>query len=239
MAVDLDQPVRLWPLTSLDQGDSVTVGRPDIDVYISLPPDGAALLGRLRDGDSPATAATWYAREFGDPVDIEAFVAALADVDFVMPQTSGTTQPERATTPRPLRGQRLGAALFSPAAWLAYAGIAATGAWVLLTEPTLRPGPNQLHFGGSITLTYLLITVGLIPFLLAHEGFHSLAGRRLGLRSSTSVSHRFVFVVIETRLDGLVSLPRRAPTAPTERRSGRDERRHLWWASRLPGCVAD
>lgn len=216
MALNLDQPLRFWPLASLDQGDSVTVGRSDIDVYISLPQDGAALLRRLQVGDSPAQAAHWYAEEFSNAVDIHGFIQALTEVEFVdtTPSDLSRAVPTAEGSQTAVPGQRVGTMLFSRWAWLVYGALAVAGGWVLFSEPQLRPGPRQLHFGTSITVTYLLITVGLVPFLLAHEGFHSLAGRRLGLRSATHVSHRFLFLVIETRLDGLVAVPRRQRILP-------------------------
>ena len=47
---DLDQPLRLHPLTYLDEGDEVTVGRADINSFGLFPADGAALLRRLEEG---------------------------------------------------------------------------------------------------------------------------------------------------------------------------------------------
>jgi hypothetical protein len=47
-----------------------------------------------------------------------------------------------------------------------------------------------------------------------HEAFHVLAGRRLGVRSSVGLSHRFYSVVFETNLDGLSVVPRRKRYLP-------------------------
>jgi hypothetical protein len=53
-----------------------------------------------------------------------------------------------------------------------------------------------------------------MPWILLHESFHALAGRRLGLPSSLSIGRRLYFVVFETSLDGLVSVPRRKRYLP-------------------------
>jgi len=60
----------------------------------------------------------------------------------------------------------------------------------------------------------LLLFVGQVPFLLLHESFHMLAGRRLGLRSRLGIGRRLYFVVFETSLDGLVTVPRRRRYLP-------------------------
>src|SRR5215472_13434001 len=57
---DLDQPLRLHPLTYLEEGDEVTVGRADINSFGLFPPDGAALLRQLEAGRPPNEAARWY-----------------------------------------------------------------------------------------------------------------------------------------------------------------------------------
>jgi hypothetical protein len=57
---DLDQPLRLHPLTYLEEGDEVTVGRADINSFGLFPPDGADLLRRLEAGSTPNEAAQWY-----------------------------------------------------------------------------------------------------------------------------------------------------------------------------------
>jgi hypothetical protein len=59
------------------------VGRPDTDSYVVLPADGAALLRRLCDGVDRTEAADWYAREFGESVDIDGFLDTLREMDLV------------------------------------------------------------------------------------------------------------------------------------------------------------
>jgi hypothetical protein len=59
-----------------------------------------------------------------------------------------------------------------------------------------------------------VLFVGQFPLLLAHEGFHTLAGRRLGLRSRLGIGRRLYFLVFETTMDGLVTVPRRQRYLP-------------------------
>jgi hypothetical protein len=49
---------------------------------------------------------------------------------------------------------------------------------------------------------------------LIHEAYHALAGRRLGLNSTLRIGHRFIYLVFETSMDGLVAVPRRKRYLP-------------------------
>ena len=206
--VDLDRPVALHPLTYLDEGSEVTVGRADVDSYCVLPADGAALLRELERGTTPAQAAAWYEREYGELVDMAEFLAALAELEFLV--AAG----EQTATAEPVRWQRLGRAAFSPPAWLLYAALLGGAVLLMVRQPALAPHYRNLFFTPYMTVLELVLFVGQFPLLLIHEGFHTLAGRRLGLRSRLGIGRRLYFVVFETSMDGLVTVPRRQRYLP-------------------------
>lgn len=205
---DLDTPVRLHRLTFLDEGEEVTVGRPDVDSYCVLPADGAALLRELAAGRTPRDATRWYTDTYGEAVDLAEFLAAMAELDFV---ATGT---EPAPEPPPVRWQRLGRAAFSPAAWLCYAALTTAAVLAMVRHPDLAPHYRHLFFTPYMTVLELALFAGQFPLVLVHEAFHTLAGRRLGLRSRLSVGRRLYFVVFETSMDGLVTVPRRGRYLP-------------------------
>jgi hypothetical protein len=206
--LDLDGPVRLHALTYLDEGDEVTVGRPDIDSYCVLPADGAALLRRLATGATPRAAAAWYEGEYGQPVDLAEFLAAMSELDFV----AGAGEVPAAAAP--VRWRRLGRAAFSPVAWLGYATLLGLAVAAVARHHDLVPTYRHIFFSPYITFVVIVVFLGQFPLLFLHELFHTLAGRRLGLRSTLGVSNRLYFVVFETRLDGLVTVPRRRRYLP-------------------------
>lgn len=208
MARDLDKPLLLHFLTFLDDGDEVTVGRPDIESYSVLPADGAALLRQLADGMSPAAAAQWYSAEYGEQVDIEEFLEVLDEFGFLV-AVDGTRAEEA-----PVRWRRLGVALFSPVAGVCYAALAAVAVVLMWRDPVLAPHYRNLFFTDSLVLLQLGVFFGQLPLILVHEAAHALAGRRLGLNSSLSIGRRFYFLVFETSLDGLVTVPRRRRYLP-------------------------
>ncbi|WP_370941984.1 hypothetical protein AB5J62_23020 [Amycolatopsis sp. cg5] len=199
---DLDRPVAVHPLTFLDEGDEVTVGRADIDAYCVLPADGAELLRRLAEGMSPRAAAAWYADNYGEPVDVVEFVEAMRELEFL------AEDGKVAVDSGPVRWQRLGAAVFSPAAWICYGALIVAAVVVSVREPSLAPHYRNLFFTDYMLVLELGLTLGQLPFIIFHEGAHALAGRRLGLRTKMRIGRRLYFVVVETSLDGLVTVPR-------------------------------
>lgn len=190
------------------EGEDVVVGRRDIDSYGVFPPDGAALVRELAAGRPVAEAARWYEENFGESVDLDAFIKTLAGLDFLRDADAPATPVE------PVRWQRLGRALFSPVAGVLAGILVAVAVLLCLHDPSLAPRPHHVFFVPSFIVVELTIVVGQLPLSGLHELAHLLAGRRLGLRSRIRLSNRFYFVVFETTLDGLVSVPRRQRYLP-------------------------
>jgi len=212
--IDMDRPVRLYPLVYLEEDDQVTVGRPDIDSYAILPPDGAALVRQLEAGRTGREAGEWFAQTYGEPVDVAELIAALHELDLVRPDDGTDTGTDRIGTDAPVRWQRLGVALFSPVAAAVYVLIVAAWVAVMARHPALVPGYRHLFFTRYFSVVEVVLFLGQFPLMLVHEAAHALAGRRLGLRSGLRIGHRLYFLVLETSLDGLVSVPRRKRYLP-------------------------
>jgi hypothetical protein len=190
------------PLTYVTEPDGVLVGRADTESYALLPADGAELLRRLADGTPLPEAEVWYRTAFGEPVDMADFVETLHELGFV--RESG----ERVAEAAPVRLQALGRAVFSPLAWIVYALIIAACVVVMVRDPQLRPHGRNLFFSPSLVIVQLVLAVVQMPLALWHEGAHVLAGRRLGLPTGLGVGRRLYFFVFETRLTGLLGVPR-------------------------------
>ncbi|WP_063774242.1 hypothetical protein [Streptacidiphilus rugosus] len=206
---DLDQPLLLKPLVYLEEGDEVTIGSPDGESYAVFPAEGAELVRMLADGITPREAAARHEEAHGESVDMPDLLSVLEDLGFVHDGTTALP-PE----PAPVRWQRLGKALFSRPAWACYALLVVLAVVEMARHPELAPHRSVLFFTSSYTAISLTIFLGQMPFLALHEGFHALAGRRLGLNSRFSVGRRLVYVVFETSLPGLIAVPRRQRYLP-------------------------
>jgi hypothetical protein len=199
-----EQPLAFHTLTFVPEGEDVLVGKPGTDVYAVLPPDGAEVLKRMTHGATPASVVAWYEASYGQRLDIDDFVASMEQLGFLRQAGEAVAAPAA-----PVRLQGLARMLFSPLAFVVYALVA--GAYVAVTfrHPDLAPHPEHVFFTGSIVLVELLIVFGQLPWLGLHEAAHVLAGRRLGLPSELGFGTRLYFVVFETRMSSLLSVPRR------------------------------
>jgi hypothetical protein len=190
------------PLTFLEDGDEVTVGRPDREEYIVLPADAAALLRQLNDGASIDDAADWYARTYGEAIDVDTFVTDLGELGFLRrpdDPVAGSTS---------VRWQRLGAWVFGPVGAACYCALLAAWLVVGIRTPRLFPHTQNLFFTHYMSVIISTVFIAQIPLVLLHETAHALAARRLGLRSRLSIGRRLYFVVFQTTMNGLVSVPR-------------------------------
>lgn len=210
MAAQLDLvPLRFHPLSILEEGGEVVVGRTDIDSYGIFPAEGAALLEQLRAGRAPRDAADWYAVRYGEQVDVEAFVDTLRELQLLRDDEDTDVAPAP-----PVRWQRLGAALFSPIAWVGYLLLVVAAVAACAADSRLIPTPDDVFFTEYLAVVGVVVFVGQLPLAGLHELFHVLAGRRLGLRSRVGLGRRLHYVVFETVMDGLVGVPRRQRYLP-------------------------
>lgn len=195
--------LRFHRLSFVADGDDVVIGRRDIDSYGVFPEDGAELLRQLESGRPPNDAARWYEDTYGETVDMDSFLETLAELEFLRDGET-VAMPDVPV----VRWQRLGQALFSPFAFVLYAALVLAATVAALSDPSLSPRPSNVFFTSSLVAVELTVVLGQLPLSALHELAHLLAGRRLGLASRIRLSNRFYFVVFETALDGLVSVPR-------------------------------
>jgi len=200
--------IRLQPLTYVDESDGVMVGRPDTGSYGVFPPEGADMLRSIGEGATLEAAAREWFEKTGEPLDVEDFVAIIEDLGFVVGENEVPV--ERAQ----VRWQRLGRALFSPAAWVLYAVVIVGGVAAMVVEPSLRPSYRNVFFTSHLAFIPIVLALTQFPLLLLHEGFHALAARRRNLPSTLGIGRRLYYLVAETRLDSLYSVPRRERYLP-------------------------
>lgn len=200
-----------YDLSFVPEAGEVVVGRVDTGAYVVLPSDGVDLLRKMMDGMTPTEAGAWYEAEFGEPIDVDDFVETLHELGFVRIAGSPDTSPERTG---PVRFQWLGKAVFSPVAWLVQVAVVTLWLILVIRHRDLRPAASQIFFTGSLIIVQLVITLGQTPLLFLHEGYHMLAGRRLGLPTRMDLSTRWTYIVFETQINGVLSVPRRKRYLP-------------------------
>jgi hypothetical protein len=194
--------VRLHHLTYVDDVDGVMVGRPDTGSYGLFPPEGADLLRSLATGATLEAGARRWHDQTGQTLDTADFVDTLTDLGFMVAENEAPAEPT------PVRWQRLSRMLFSMPAWVGYLAVMGGGLATMILDPGLRPSYRNVFFTSHIALIPVVLALTQIPLLLLHEGFHALAARRRGLPSTLGIGRRFYYLVAETRMDSLYSVPR-------------------------------
>jgi hypothetical protein len=204
-----DAPIRFHRLSFVpEQEDEVLVGRPDSESFAVFDTDDAALLQRMVEGMPPDEAADWYQTTYGQAVDMPDLLLTLTDLGFIRGEG------ESGTDTRAVGLQWLGRMVFSKPALGLLIVVTACWLYVICTHPYIAPHPSQVFFTNSILLVQLAVVFLQIPWIALHEGAHVLSGRRLGLPSRLGVSTRLYFIVFETRMNGLLTVPRRKRYTP-------------------------
>lgn len=220
----MSESVALRPLSVVEEGDDVLVGDPDTGTFVSLPPVGGVVIRAFQRGATVEQAGREAAAFAGGPVDVEAFVAVLRELDFLADESAtvgvdDARRPERTAAiqgRRWIRGPRpeLVRPLFGRVAWGTYAGLALLNVVCLLLRPDLRPLPRDAFALDNVGFSALLLMPCTTFVVAAHEGWHWLAARHAGIAARFGVDRRMVFLVFETDLSQLWSVPRRRRYGP-------------------------
>ncbi|SBT51029.1 hypothetical protein [Micromonospora auratinigra] len=191
-------------------GEECVIGRAELGRYLAVPEPGAVFVEALRSGASLAAATAAASEAAGEEVDGEDFILTLAEeglLDDVDPATS--TGRQRAI--RWIEGVRpeTAARLFGRVAWAGYLAAALFSVGVLVGRPELRPTFEAAWFLADPVLSLLWSGVVLMVLDALHEMWHWLAARAIGVPAVFRVSYRSLFLVFETDVSQIATVPRR------------------------------
>lgn len=210
--------VELVPLTLVDEGDVVVVGDPRTGQFISVPAVGAVVIRALQRGASIEEAGAEASAYAGEHVDVAGFVDGLRELGYVAGTGTGAG-PEKTA---PVQQRRwVGAIapglvrpLFSRVAWCGYTGAALFVIGVFIGVPALRPRPHDVFVLPDYGLSVLLLVPLSSALICLHECWHWLAARALGLSVRFGIDRRWYYLVFETDLSQLWTVPRRQRYGP-------------------------
>lgn len=197
-------------------GDECVLGRPDLGIYVAVPEPGAVFVECLQSGGSLAEATARASEAAGAEVDGPDFLDGLAEAGLLDPPGQVAAETGRSRQIRWIEGVSPNVArrLFGRVAWTVYCSAAVFVVGVLLLRADLRPSFEDSWWLPDPGLSVLL----LIPiwFLVAgiHESWHWLAGRAVGVPAVFRVSYRGAFLVFETDLTQIATVPRRKRYSP-------------------------
>jgi hypothetical protein len=214
----LDTRVWVCPFTRQDEEQEIIIGRLDTAVFLVLPSDAVELLDNLAQGKTIREALFLYQEKHNEVPDIEDLLTALELQGFVQPldskgdwQNSSTT---RHTKSKPIRyhfsnfPQSLAKRIFSQRAVLIYSGVIGLGCMAIVLDPSVIPTWKAHFFKENFTVMRLGLVLINCLILFLHEMAHLVAARAVGISSQMGISHRLWFLVAETDMTGVWSVPR-------------------------------
>ncbi len=221
-----DTHVVVHPLTRQPDAGGILVGRKDLGVFLLLPADAVEVLDDLAGGMSVGEAAALYHQRHGETPDLDDLLTALEQRGFVQPAAADGAASEDADAPetvhrRPLKSfhfewisQRWAARLCSRPVLVAGGVIVLLAATAALLNPSLIPGWRAAYFPNKTVAGLLfLMVLGLFTTFL-HEMAHLTAARSLGVSCRFGIGNQLWFLVWETDMTGIWSLPRRQRYLP-------------------------
>lgn len=205
-----DSVITFYPLDmSLQEGEWI-VGRKEIGSFISLPEVGVKAINLLMNGLTIEDAKRKLEKEFGEEVELEEFVESLIDVGFVKNVDDELIETEHEEIHAYFENlkQEQAQLLFSKPAYILYTLVMTVGGIILLANPGFVPGFSDFMFVDSYTVALVTTFVVSWLFVFKHEFYHLAAAKSLGLDAQFRISHRLYFVVAETDITSVWTVPR-------------------------------
>lgn len=212
-----DAVITLHPLhIGADENGEREVGRVDTGMFVALPAEGVALLEWLSTGLTMSEAQARFAERYGSTPDLADFLAGIGECGFIAAVNGVPYDSAGQPAPEPVRGvtllggvrQEWVAWLLTPPMRLLYWAVWLTVAVLLLSHTELLPrGSDALVFDRVLPSAIFLGVVGWVLVLL-HECAHAIAARAIGCTGRLSVSRRLYFLVAQTDVSGVRTVPR-------------------------------
>jgi len=201
--------VAVRPIARRIDGDSVTIGDLERQVFLTVPADALLVLSALEDGKTVGEAAALYEREHGMTPDLDGFLEALAAEGFVS-SWEGGAQASAAHAPPPGRiSPRLARRLTGPPALVACALLVVAAIVAAVADPGALPGMSALVFRHDVALLLVAMFVAMSLGVAIHELGHLLVARASGVPVRLGFGHRLWILVAETDLTGMWMAPKR------------------------------
>ncbi|MEU8328705.1 hypothetical protein [Micromonospora sp. NPDC048839] len=222
--------VRLHPLHIGESEDGVCeVGRVDTGDFVELPAEGVDLVRWLGAGLPLGEVRRRFADRYGTEPDLADFLDGIASCGFLRVDATtgeGGEAANGAGTPPAVDTDRRGIAvlanlpphrvswLLAPPMRLLYVGSWLTVPLLLVLVPSLRPTPTDAFLLDGVLANALVVAMVAWMLVLLHELAHAATVRALGVTGRLSISRRLWFLVAQTEMSAVRSVPRRRRYAP-------------------------
>lgn len=211
--------------TRQKEGEEVVIGRPDTNVFLSLPEEAVEILDNLSHGKTIGEAQAEFARAHSIEPDIDDLLQALEQRGFIRPHGKSAldvNRPPRASSQagKPVRYHftqipvATARRFFGPVPMTIYLTTIAAALLIAVTHPSLIPHPRHLMFSEHRTAKIVILSLISYGTIFLHEFAHLLAARAQGVKSRIGLSNRLWVLVAETDMTGLWAVPSRQRYLP-------------------------
>lgn len=213
----LDTLISVNSFTRQPDGDEVIIGRVDTGIFLAIPQEAVEVLDHLAEGKNIGEISTLYQQKYGEVPDLQDFLDLMEAKGIVQIVGAPARRigPNLAPPqPRHLRyhfssfPESLARRLFSHPALVLYGIVVVSAIALVMQDKTLAPRATDLYFSSRRTVSWTILLAVNFATLFLHEFGHLVAARALGLNSRMGIGHRLWFLVGETDLTGLWSIPR-------------------------------
>lgn len=210
-----DTVLHVPPFQHRLEGDTVSIGDTNRNVFLSLPQSGLGILQDLAAGHTVGETSRRYEERTGRQVDIDGFVGALEAEGFVRqvgaaPVEAAAAEPDRFVGHLSWISTRTARRIVGPPVVILALALLAGMVALVATDPGVVPGFQALIYPHHLAmLTWITFAIGFTATML-HEFAHVIAARAAGVPSRIRLSNRMFIPVIETDMTGIWLAPKRA-----------------------------
>ena len=206
--------VILNQITYQADGQDVIAGRVDTGVFVAIPAEAREILDLLGTGLNIGQVSDTFHTKYGETPDLEDFLTLLEGKGLISLAGENSTtvvapspQKQQLTYHFSNFPQSVARLLFGKPAIIIYGIVIAAAIFETIAHPSIWPGVSDLYFPSDRALTWGLVVLAAYFSLFLHELAHLIAARAHGINSRLGVGHRLWFLVAETDLTGLWSIP--------------------------------
>lgn len=188
----------------------VLVGRKDIGSYVSLPKEAIEVIDLLDSGKTVGEVKKVTEEKYGEDIGVEEFIRDMIANEMVKTvdgyEVATTSQVQKDLFSR-VTARHVGW-MFSRYVWIAYGGMAVLSVFLFAAFPQHIPRPEDYFFHPwySVAVGFMFLFGWVL--LAIHELAHLFAARSVGTEGYFSLSNRLVFIVAQTNLGNIWTIPR-------------------------------
>lgn len=217
-----DAVITVLPFTQQREGEDIIIGRVETGMFLAVPPEAVEILENLAQGHTVGAVTDSYHSKYGEVPDLDDLLTFLEAKGIVSTVPLDSHINDRPST-LPISRVRyhfssfptsIAQRLFSRVNLSICLALVVVTGCLCVKHPALLPRARDLYFPDHRTISWVILLMAGYATLFLHEFAHLVAARALGVNSRLAISHRLWYLVAETDLTGLWSVPKQKRYLP-------------------------